>query len=415
MVMEKRENPPQTLPQTLPKILPGRGPVNMERFETFAMRTAAYVLAGLSVCACATFGAVLAPGLEGLLYGAIFASLDVVKFALPGRAESSLRLGRVWKAIFCLLLFLPLAAMSMMSGLGLYKTMISQTSAPAKAEKQRYENALREEREIGAQLAKLPGDLPGVVTARIDKIKLDRRFERSKSCADATLVDSRELCGSFRELEGQLEIAKQVAELRLRLERAKTTVAGANLETIMMPVNPQADAIAATLAMVGVVIDKEMIPNGLAVVIVLLIEMSVLVFWLARDGVRKTEPRIPGSALSNEFEGHQIDAPTKGGVSPPLPASATALKSEEGPAEPDPFMIWLDTRTVRSSKRQATSEDLLAAYNGWARDNSYPKLSGAMLGRKLGEAGFVKRKVGGKMTYDGIGLKVERPALAVVR
>lgn len=366
----------------------------MDKIETYAMRIAAYALAGLSVAACATFGTILAPGWEGLLYGAILAFLDVVKFTLPGRAEFSLAQGGKLRAVICLALFLPLAFMSMASGLGLYKAMISQTSAAPKAEKARYETALRDQKEIAAQLDGLPKELPGVVAARIDALKLKVPFGRSKGCTDATVTESRDLCSTFRDLEAQLVTANRVAQLQGKLEKAKSEAATVNLETIMMPINPQADAIAATLGMIGVSINTDTIPNGLAVVIVLLIELSALVMWLSRDSVKVA----PQAVRTN-----------------PAPANASKTKAvENSTATPDPLALWLEAKTMRGARRKATAQALLASYNSWAERTDHPSLTGAMLGRKLREAGLVGRKTNGRIAYDGIAIRGDRSAVAAV-
>jgi hypothetical protein len=139
----------------------------MNKIDRLALVIPAYGLAGLSIAACATFGTMLGEGWEGLLYGALFAMFDMIKFGLPALAESSLKSRRFVFVFIAILLFLPLSAMSVASGLGIYANVISHSSAKPKAERARYEAAVAEQRNIEGRLALMTTALPGDVAAKI--------------------------------------------------------------------------------------------------------------------------------------------------------------------------------------------------------------------------------------------------------
>jgi hypothetical protein len=367
----------------------------MNKIDQLALVIPAYGLAGLSVAACATFGTMLGEGWEGWLYGAIFALFDMIKFGLPALAESSLKSRRFFCVFIAVSLFLPLSAMSITSGLGIYANVVSHSSAKPKAERARYEAAIREQRDIEGRLALMTPALPGDVAAKIAALELDRKFSRSSRCADVTVEDSRELCRKHATLKGELAQAEEAKALRAKLEGVNQRIIGLNFDTVMQPINPQADAIAATLGMVGISVDKEKIPSFLAVVIVCLVELIVVVLWLAR-----TQGAAPAAAES-----------------PKPHAEPVANKLVDNPPKiftPDPFDEWLEAKITRNPRRCAAAEALLDCHNEWAVANQRQTLSAAMLGRKLKDAGFAKEKINGRIHYHGAAIRGDRSAVRAV-
>jgi hypothetical protein len=136
-------------------------------------------------------------------------------------------------------------------------------------------------------------------------------------------------------------------------------------------------------------------PSFLAVVIVCLVELAVVVFWLAKQP--------------------QAAAPV---VEMPKPRVVPVVeKSVDNPpkvVEPDPFYKWLEARITRNPRRCAAAEALLDCHNEWAVANQFPTLSAAMLGRKLKDAGFEKEKINGRIHYHGAAIRGDRSAVRAV-
>ena len=66
---------------------------------------------------------------------------------------------------------------------------------------------------------------------------------------------------------------------------------------------------------------------------------------------------------------------------------------------------WLSECTERDTRCETASRDLYDSYKAWSLDNGHKPASNAVLGRRLGERGYVSRKSNGSRLWCGLTLK----------
>lgn len=69
-------------------------------------------------------------------------------------------------------------------------------------------------------------DSVGVMTKRIEAVKQDARFARTKECMDATNADSRSFCGTLKGHEGDLARAQAATKLETEIGALRTRIEG---------------------------------------------------------------------------------------------------------------------------------------------------------------------------------------------
>ena len=200
----------------------------------------------ISVLANVWFGTLLISGQERWLYGAIFGLLDALKtvlipvagFAVAGRSV----VARARTAYF---VFALLTVLSFCAEIGLYSISKSEAVGDAKTHQAAYHDAVVERDGYASQLAGL-GQIrsPGAIDADISAKRLDRLYDRSKPCIDATATESRGLGQAIERLNAERATAREAKELRAKMEVLSSGSPRLNAADAFKSVDPQAEALA---------------------------------------------------------------------------------------------------------------------------------------------------------------------------
>ena len=178
-------------------------------------------LVAISVFANFWFGTLLISGQERFLYGAIFGLLDALKTVLIPVAGFAIASGAFARARTAYFIFTLLTVLSFCAEIGLYSISKSEAVGNAKSHQAAHRDATKERDGYAARLAAL-GQLrsPGTIEADIAAKRLDRLYDRSKQCADATATESRELCQAIERLNAERATATEAKELQAKLDGA---------------------------------------------------------------------------------------------------------------------------------------------------------------------------------------------------
>jgi hypothetical protein len=351
-------------------------------FQYHATVFAAYVLAGISILACGYYGFVLGQGgFEGGLYALMFACFDTVKFNLPTLAELSLAERRYAKAGVAMLLFATLCVASLFCEIGVYATTVAHNTAPKLASQERYRLETHERDELESRLKNLSAASKADAQTALNKLQQDRLYTQTDQCKNATLPESRIFCKDWEEARGKLEKATDAEALRKRLDGVKDRLAAMDLTAVTVSAMPQVDAIVATMGTLGLTISRETVPTMLAILIAALIETAAVIFWLM---------------------GAQRPAEQKQEAPAPAPAPKKA-EPKPAPVALDTVSLWVEAATARSTGALAFAA-IKQDYATWADANSMARVTDTKLGLRLGELGFKKEKIGGRIHYRGLRL-----------
>jgi hypothetical protein len=355
----------------------------------------AFGLVVISVAANIVFGLLLTSGPERFLYAAAFGLLDAFKSVLLILATSSYRGREVGKARVTVALFLVLSVLSFSAEIGLYATTTGSEAGGARAAHATYENAKAKKNDLEERLVRIGSTRPvDQVDADIAAAKLDKAFPRSKECKEATLEASRGLCARLVRLEAERATALRAEDLRRRLDEASDKLDGFDMTEVFKPVDPQAETLAKLAAPVAA-LSPETVRTVLAVLIALLIEVgSGLGPWLASG---HAERRI------DELK----EARTAAEVAEALEAAAEPEQPPADEIKPERCHIeaWLEDGVTRRKGGHVMAAEMLDSYRGWCAQNSRKPVAQTALGTRLGELGYAKAKVAGKIRYTDLALK----------
>lgn len=359
---------------------------------------AAFGLIIISVTANAAFGLSLTAGDERFIYSAAFGLLDAFKAVLPVLAALAWMSGQKGKTVLALISFAILAAVSFSAEIGLYMTTKAHVIGDAGAARERYRDAVADKARIEARIAEIGNARSAAeIQADIETAKLDRIFARSKECNDVTMDDSRAFCGKLSHLTAELQTAGELSGLRKKLDAASARLAAIDVSAAIRPVDPQAETLA-RLAGPFIAVNPETVRSMLAVLIAFLIELgSGLGLWLS-TGHRP-------EALKT------VSTPLAGG-----PAAEDAPKAELAPAaltEPSetktcPVERWLAGCVTDRKGAYVTAKEMLEAFASWCAVHGEKNIGQTILGRRLTELGYGKRKQGGTVRYLDIALRPVR-------
>jgi hypothetical protein len=404
----------------------------LRKLQEGSLVFAAYALAGLSVLICGYFGTIMAEGLEGLLYATVLACLDVVKFNLPDIAETLLKKRRFGWVCVAVAGILPLSIMSITCELGVYSATVSHTTGPKLAQQLVYSSGLKDQLDLEKQISDISADTLVDARAKADKLRQNKLYKQTANCTGATLPDSIMFCQELIEADAGVERARQVESLRFQLAAVKVRNNAVDPQIVVTSATPQADTIVAVAAIMGLSLDKGMVPNILALTIACLMELVVVIFWLMRNSReepetdlscredQKTETSryheenhtIQTSPRSVEIQitnaSHQKVDNQKRETSQPLEKNHKLKAITD---ETDPIKKWANSRLESHEDKAILASVLLEQFNEWATESGYQRVNSTALGRRLGELGFKKDKIEGKINYLGIALRDQKPRL----
>lgn len=370
------------------------------KFLTFIGGAVALCLAILSISANATFGSLLTTGSERWLYAVLFGSLDILKTLLPLIAAAAFVAGVRTKAIAALSIFGVLTVLSLTASIGLYATSKNEMVGDAKAARARYANAVAARDKAQADVDALGQVRPaGDIAADMGTLRRDHRYDRSDRCANATVKDSRELCAKLDQLQGEAEKAGEFKRLSKVLAAARVKVDQLDVGAAMKAIDPQAEQLA-KLVSLATPVTPENVRTALAVLIAVLVELgSGLGPWLVAPvaSVRKTK------SYENACR--------------PDPAAEPAEQRPDAPPEVPPadgdeclVARWATKALVKRRGSFVRAVEARDAFKAWCAGAGVEPLNPTAFGKAMRAAGFVGRKVGGGMRYEGIALTGARLA-----
>jgi hypothetical protein len=244
----------------------------------------------VSVFANFWFGTLLVSSQERFLYGVIFGLLDALKTVLLPVAGSNRAAGAFAQARTAYFIFALLTVLSFSAGIGLYSISKSEAVGDAKSQQAAYQDATVEHTQYAARLAAF-GQVRslGAIDADIAAKHLDRLYDRSKQCADATAVESRELCQAIERLNAERATSIETKQIQARIDAAALRLSKMNAADAFKSVDPQAEALSKLTGLT-----PESVRLLLAILIAVLIEMaSGLGFWLMSIETTVEEMLVP--------------------------------------------------------------------------------------------------------------------------
>jgi hypothetical protein len=359
-------------------------------------RSAAFGLIIISVMANAAFGHSLTDGNERFIYAATFAFLDAFKAVLPVLAGLAWQSGQMAKTVSTLIIFTILSAVSFTAEIGLYATTKAHVLGDASAARAKYEAAIADRERIEARIAAI-GDIRSAseIRADVETARLDKIFARSKECSDVTLDDSRNFCGGLARLNAELQKAIDIAGLRRRLDDTVSKLSEMDISLVMRSADPQAETLA-RLAGPFISADPGTVRSALAVLIALLIEIgSGLGLWLSTGHRPAQRERLQETIKDSQVADHAGRQPHE---APAAVSEARACHVER----------WLAECVADRKGGYVTAREMLESFASWCALHSEKNIGQTLLGKRLGELDYAKKKQGGTIRYLDIALRPVR-------
>jgi len=160
--------------------------------------------------------------LEGQMLGAASAAADLLKALLPFFIAWAWRARRIVAAMSGSVVFLLFAGFSLLSAIGFAadnRGVLVENRAAIDAA---YARAQAEYDRVQAALAALPAHRPqGQIAEELRSAEQNRLWARSKNCAEATEVASREFCAGYFRQRGELAAAQEAQRLSAAITAAQ--------------------------------------------------------------------------------------------------------------------------------------------------------------------------------------------------
>jgi hypothetical protein len=335
-------------------------------------------LIGASAIVNFAYGTTLSPGNLGMAFGLVFFLLDILKSLAPVRASAFFSHGEWAKGIAAWAISLALSGLALTSGHALYLKTVGEGEGDITQAQERYRLAKDEKNRLEGELAGIGKTrLASLIEADITAKKLDSKYNRSKSCANATLDDSRAFCQELSRLEGELASAKQAETLSGKLQEASAKLSGLDISKANQSTNVQGA-----------------LSGWLAIFIPILLELGcVFGLWLM-EAPEKASQKPAGASQTAETG--------FGPITQPSGIQATVESSFE---PTDTIAKWAESTLKRKAGSDILAADLYPIYEAYCEREGFEALSKNMLGRKLKGLGFATNKRGGKARYANVALK----------
>mgnify|MGYP003375273512 CR=1 FL=1 len=311
------------------------------------------------------------------LYAVAGGLADVLKALLPLFVVAAFVHGQYVRSFFAAVVFVVFTGYSLTASFGLAAIQSAEKVGSHNAA----ELALNDRREaldtlLAQRKALGVARATGAIEADIAAAKLDRLFDSSKQCTDATATKSRDLCQRIQSLEAERANAVKATGLDAQITTARAKYEAIDVTAATKEADPQAAALSRLTTY-----NKETIRTALHGLIAVLLELgSGLGFYLVfghhgkREQAAKTEP--------------------------PRPAQSTALATVqdamivEGPGDAVQRFVLERIRPVQGER--VSGSELFAAYESWCEAQGLEPLSSALFGRVVP---WRKERIGGRVWY----------------
>lgn len=222
--------------------------------------------------------------LEGQVLGAASAAADVLKAVLPFFIAWSWRARRFVAAVSGTFAFLFFATFSFLSAIGFAADNRGVLVDLRDELANEYARVQRDQQSLEGQLGALPAHRPSaVVTEEIERHRQNRRWTATKACGNATEAESREFCGEYFRMRGELAAAKEAERLAGQIAALQSESSALKANDAGQDSDPQV-ALLSRISGLG----EEPVRLGLIVAVAVLVEIGASLGLFLASGHRIT-------------------------------------------------------------------------------------------------------------------------------
>jgi hypothetical protein len=223
------------------------------------------------VAASVGFASVFAWG-QGSQHGVVLGVLSVA-FAISLECAKPIAVGRATKSLGMAMLAVLAIGYSLTAELSLTAILKADAVAGREAGSRPVEIATATRDRAAGELASLASETPletvGELQIRLEAMKADRLYTRSKKCTAITAPESVAHCEKVTGIRLQLDVAQHVAELRREAAEAEAVLARGGL---IKKADPAIDALVTMLTVLRLPADRDVIGTVMLLVGVLSLE-----------------------------------------------------------------------------------------------------------------------------------------------
>ena len=379
---------------------------------------------------------------DGQIYGAASAAADCFKALVPFFFFAAWR-NKMWSQAFAAaLVWVVVTGYSMTSALGhaaLNRLDVTGQRAAATAD---YKDMRADTKRAQDQLAWIPAHRPPeTVTAELNVLKAQRHWLLTRECTEVAGKSAREYCQQFHKLSAELASGREANKLEGRISDIGAKIAKAANGTVVAEADPQASVLARVTGL-----ELEKVQMALALFVAVLIEIGsgfgmyvAFAYWRmhAPAPTARAEPAAtaaPSAAApvaadpvssasastSQDTEIAHIDPGLDTGLPAPV-ATQTPLPVRLGANDnrtpgrrllPDSdVQRFYREQVLASDGASITLNDLYNSYCEWSEEQEKEPLAMPTFSREFKALGVRKEKIGGRVRYFDIALRVERQIL----
>jgi hypothetical protein len=379
---------------------------------------------------------------DGQIYGAASAAADCFKALVPFFFFAAWR-NRMWsQALAAAMVWIVVTGYSMTSALGHAALNRLDITGQRTVASLNYKDMRADSKRAQDQLAWIPAHRPPeTVAAELNVHKAQRYWLLTRECTEVTGKLAREYCQQYHKLSAELASGREAKKLEARISEIGSKLATAGAATVLADADPQATVLARVTGL-----EMEQVQTGLALFVALLIEIGsgfgmyvAFAYWRTHQVPLRHEPvqaaaaeeRAPAPAAFVPAPAEEQPLPA---LAPPQPVPPEPAPTEPVPvaeaAAPPPLPVRSganDNRTpgrrllpdsdvqrfyreqvVATDGASITLNDLYNAYCAWSEEQHKEPLAMPTFSREFKALGVRKEKMGGRVRYFDIAVRVPR-------
>ena len=283
---------------------------------------------------------------EGQILGAASAAADLLKALLPFFIAWAWHARRIVAAASGSVVFLLFASFSLLSAVGFAADNRGVLVESRVAIDEAYVRAQTAYDRMQAALAALPAHRPeGLIAEELRSVEQNRLWSRSKNCAEATEVASREFCAGYFRQRGELAAAQEAQRLSAAITSAQAELSRLKSQGAGQERDPQVTILAKLMAL-----PSDHVRLALIVFVALVVEFgSSMGLYLAsghaslrRDGRGQETPSPRAPAL---IEARRIGSIEDFVLEALVPMPAASITEAEVLAS---YEIWCEGQAIEA-------------------------------------------------------------------
>jgi hypothetical protein len=383
---------------------------------TLLVWCAVLALGGVTAVANFRYGYQAGHGAERWVYAIGATVLDVVKTFLPTLLGTflvgGLTLGTFFRHIAGWSLWGIGVALSLWCAQGLYAATLAEKVGEVEGAKSEFAQWTADKASKGARLSDLAATrsretIDGELAAK----RLDRLWDRTTHCTNATAGESRLFCQAVAKLVAESQTAPRAADIQREAGRLRNEIA--TLESKISQTNQRdlhTDASAGPKAqakLFGWSVDFTM--AVFALLVAFAFEGVGLLPWIVL-GAHAPPPTPPAQHLRRRKE-PELDVPIAPEAAPAAQAAPAPLVI---PEEDGLVARWAKVSLVRRKGSYTLVADVRADFEAYCRARGEEPLNPTAFGKEMTRLEFGRRKVGGQLRYVDIAVLPKQRELKVV-